>query len=102
MNQRGGIKILPWLLLATAFAGSQDRKTTRSKRNKIPFREYHDGVAPEGSREYMGKYWELWGNIGNYGDILGFLGKYRFRYFKTSTWNEYVFVCMSHSTYVIL
>ena len=52
MNQRRGIKILPWLLLATAFAGSQDRKTTRSKRNKIPFREYHDGVAPEGSREY--------------------------------------------------
>ena len=58
MNQRGGIKILPWLLLATAFAGSQDRKTTRSKRNKIPFREYHDGVAPEGSRE------SIWGNIG--------------------------------------
>ena len=67
MNQRGGIKILPWLLLATAFAGSQDRKTTRSKRNKIPFREYHDGVAPEGSRESMGKYmyWDLWENIGS-------------------------------------
>ena len=29
------------------------------------------------------------------------MGKYRFRYFKTSTWNEYVFCCMSHSTYVI-
>ena len=63
MNQRGGIKILPWLLLATAFAGSQDRKTTRSKRNKIPFREYHDGVAPEGSRE------SIWANIGIYGKI---------------------------------
>ena len=70
MNQRGGIKILPWLLLATAFAGSPDRKTTRSKRNKIPFREYHDGVAPEGSRESIGKNigidgLKIWGKIGS-------------------------------------
>ena len=73
MNQRGGIKILPWLLLATAFAGSQDRKTTRSKRNKIPFREYHDGVAPEGSRELK------WGNIGIHGLYSVGSGEYRFK-----------------------
>ena len=42
-QKKNGKKVLLW----TIVTGSRER----SKRNQIPFREYRDGVSPEGSRK---------------------------------------------------